>query len=185
MTQTQKSQAAANMTLVSADVYYELVQFYNMEARLLDGFNYPEWNKMLADDIHYYQPVRAVTYDNQMREGYNAGYGGYVFDEDKERMEIRFKKFETELGVSDNPRPLMRHMVSNITATVSEDGNEYEVVSYFMVQRFRHNRYQDFYTGQRTDKLRRASNEYGWEIYDREILLDQTQFIGGTTSFFF
>ncbi|MGE3847991.1 MAG: 3-phenylpropionate/cinnamic acid dioxygenase subunit beta [Gammaproteobacteria bacterium] len=175
----------ASGVFVPPAVQVEIEQFLAAEARLLDTRKFAAWFELLADDIHYYMPIRANVYDNEVRAGHRAGYGGANFDDDKERMGLRVRKLLTGKDHVERPPSLIRHHVTNVYVTSLSNLNTYEVCSYFIVYRNRHGRYRDIYSGERVDTLRRAGTSLGWEIARRHIYLDESTLAGGGIGFFF
>lgn len=170
---------------VTSELQWEIEQFLYAEARLLDNREFEKWYELLADEIHYYMPARSFVYEEQVREGFSAGFGGSNFDDDKERMGYRVRKLLTGRDHIERPHSMLRHHVSNVQIEPSEAADTYQVRSYFIVTRLRHTRFKDIYSGERTDVLRRAANSLRWEIVRREILLDETTMLGGGIGFFF
>ena len=130
-------------------------------------------------------PARAFVYEEQVREGFSAGFGGSNFDDDKERMGHRVRKLLTGRDHIERPYSMLRHHVNNVHILATEAVDTYQVHSYFIVTRLRHTRFKDIYSGERTDVLRRAENPLGWEIVKRQITLDETTMLGGGIGFFF
>ena len=170
---------------VTPQLQWEVEQFLYAEARLLDNREYKLWYELLADDIQYFMPARSFVYEEQVREGFTAGFGGTNFDDDKERMGHRVSKLLTGRDHIERPHSMLRHHVNNVQIELLDIPDNYRVRSYFIVTRMRHGRFKDIYSGERTDILRRAHTNLGWQIAKREILLDETTILGGGIGFFF
>ena len=163
---------------------YDVEQFLYAEAALLDERRFEEWFTLLADDLSYQMPVRNQLFNQEQRRGHNAGIGGYVFDEDKHRMDIRVTRLVRGRTVAEEPHSMMRRCISNVRLNPHTD-EEVQAKSYFSITRVRHDYVVDTYTGERVDELRRADNDYGWVIAKRFITLDHTVHRGGGIGFLF
>ena len=171
--------------IVTPELQWEIEQFLYAEARLLDNRELEKWYELLADEIHYFMPARSFVYEEHVRDGFSAGFGGSNFDDDKERMGQRVRKLLTGRDHIERPHSMLRHHVTNVQVEPLETPDTCQVHSYFIITRLRHSRFKDIYSGERTDVLRRAANSLGWEIVKREILLDETTILGGGIGFFF
>jgi biphenyl 2,3-dioxygenase beta subunit len=169
---------------VSIELQRIVEQFFYAEAELLDQRFFTEWFDLLSDDIRYQLPVRSKVFAQEQREGHNAGYNGYVFDEDKHRMGVRLRKINSGRDVVERPPSMMRRLITNVRIQPLPN-DECRALSYFHFTRIRHDYQVDTYTGERDDILRRDDNDYGWQIAHRLITLDQTVHLGGGIGFFF
>ena len=150
---------------------FEVEQFLYYEAALLDDRKYPEWLDLIADDIHYWMPVRrTVTLDNLDKE-FTAIGGMAYFDDDKNDLRMRIEKLQTGSSWSEDPPSRTRHFVSNVRI-IDVDGDEIAVELAFHIYRSRLNSKTDNWIGKRQDRLRRAGT--GFQISQRHIFLDQT-----------
>lgn len=182
---TSSSQLTASNKIVTPELQLEIERFLFSEARLLDKRELEQWYELLADDIHYYMPARSFVYEEQVREGFSAGFGGAYFDENKERMGHRVRKLLSGKDHVERPHSMLRHHVTNVVIEPMEIPDNFKVNCYFMITRLRHAKFKDIYNGERTDVLRRADNPFGWQIAKREILLDETTMLGGGIGFLF
>ena len=178
-------QRAFARSAVTPELHWEIEQFLRAEARLLDNRQFEQWLELLADDLHYYMPARANVYEDQMREGFNAGFGGANFDDDKQRMILRVGKLRTGRDHAERPHSMLRHHITNVYVEELQSPDSFDVRSYFIITRLRHGRFKDIYSGERIDELRRADNAFGWQIGKRHIVLDETTILGGGIGFFF
>ena len=150
---------------------FEVEQFLYYEAALLDDRKHTEWLDLIADDIHYWMPVRrTVTLDNLDKEFTAIGGMGH-FDDDKNDLRMRVEKLQTGSSWSEDPPSRTRHFVSNVRI-VDVDGDEIAVELAFHIYRSRLNSKIDDWIGKRQDRLRRAGT--GFQICQRHIFLDQT-----------
>jgi 3-phenylpropionate/cinnamic acid dioxygenase small subunit len=174
----------AEILEVSCEQKREIEEFLFAEAEMLDSKKFSEWLEVLADDIRYYSPVRYKVFEEDVRAGHTAGYSGAIFDENKERMRIRVTKLIRGRDVIERPASMIRRLVTNVRVK-KIDENTYHVLSNFYLTRNRADYQVDTYTGERDDIIRKKDNSYGWEIVERNILLDQTVHLGGGIGFFF
>ena len=73
---------------------YEVEQFLYREAALLDDRRFAEWFALIADDIHYWMPIRrTVTVENLHLE-YARADGMAYFDDDKADLRMRVEKLQ-------------------------------------------------------------------------------------------
>ena len=150
---------------------YEVEQFLYEEAALLDARRFRDWFALLAEDIHYWMPIRrTVTSDNLHLEFTKIGEVGY-FDDDKTVLGMRLKKLEAGSSWSEEPPSRSRHFVSNVRITAVE-GDEVTVECAFHLYRSRLNTESDSWIGRREDVLRRSGG--GFLLARRHIYLDQT-----------
>lgn len=176
--------ARSAVRAVAPELQQEIEGFLYAEAELLDERRFEEWLKLLADDIHYFMPVRTNRLPkDQHLETRPVQEGGH-FDDDKATLRIRVRKLGIEQSWSEYPASRTRHMVTNVRVRQTERDGEYEVRSYFHFYRSRHERQVDHLIGGREDLLRRTNNAYGFEIARRTIHLDQALILtAGITNF--
>ena len=172
------------MKLVDAGLQHEIEQFLYAEAELLDERRFDEWITLMADDIRYRMPVRE---NRSFRDVHleTAGEGGAAhFDDDKASLTLRVRKLGLEISWSEVPASRSRHLVTNVRIRPGDAPDEYTVRSSFHFYRSRHERQVDHLVGGREDLLRRARNDYGFEVAGRTIHLDQSVVLtSGITTF--
>lgn len=150
---------------------YEVEQFLYAEAALLDARKYREWLGLLADDIHYWMPIRrTVTLGDIDREFTKLGDMAY-FDDDRGILEVRVRKLEAGSAWSEDPPSRSRHFVSNVRI-LEVAGDEITVEACFHLFRSRLESDIDNWIGRRVDVLRRT--EAGFRLAKRHLFLDQT-----------
>jgi 3-phenylpropionate/cinnamic acid dioxygenase small subunit len=150
---------------------FEVEQFLYAEAALLDARRYRDWLALIADDIHYWMPIRrTVTNSDIEREFTKPGDMAY-FDDDRELLEMRVKKFEAGSAWSEDPPSRSRHFVSNVRVLAVE-GDEITLEAAFHLYRTRLNTEVDSWVGRRVDVLRRKGESF--VIARRHLFLDQT-----------
>ena len=150
---------------------YEVEQFLYDEAALLDDRRFGDWLGLIADDIHYWMPIRrTVTVENLHLE-YAKADGMAYFDDDRADLRMRVEKLQANSAWSENPPSRTRHLVSNVRLLEVKDG-EIALEAAIHVYRSRLNDKIDQWIGKRRDRLRRV--ESGFRIFERHIFLDQT-----------
>lgn len=150
---------------------HEVEQFLYWEAALLDDRRFQDWLDLIADDIHYWMPIRrTVMLADLDREFTKIGEMSY-FDDDWNDLKMRVEKLRTGDSWSEDPPSRTRHLVSNIRIT-DVAGDDTTVELGFHLHRSRLNGKIDDWTGRRVDRLRRAGDSF--KIFQRYIYLDQT-----------
>lgn len=161
---------------------YEVEQFLFAEAALLDARRYRDWLGLVADDVHYWMPIRrTVTNADLDREFTKAGDMAY-FDDDRALLEMRVKKLEAGSAWSEDPPSRSRHFVSNVRILDAAAG-EVTVEAAFHLYRTRLNTEIDSWVGRRVDVLRRKGESF--EIARRHMFLDQTVILSTNMSTIF
>ncbi len=107
-----------------------------------------------------------------------------IMDEDKASLQLRVARLDTGMAWAEDPPSLTRHFLSNIEVEAGDTPSEYRVFCNFMVYRSRGDHQQDFYVGQREDRLRR-SDDGQLKIARRKIVLDQKVLLAKNVSTFF
>lgn len=164
---------------------YEVEQFLYAEAALLDARDYRAWLGLLADDIHYWMPIRrTVTTADLDLEFTRPGEMAY-FDDDRTMLEMRVRKLEAGSAWSEDPPSRSRHFVSNVRI-LAVDGDEVTLEAAFHLYRSRLNSEEDSWFGRRVDVLRRAPGEpAGFRLARRHLFLDQTVILAANMSTIF
>jgi 3-phenylpropionate/cinnamic acid dioxygenase small subunit len=161
---------------------HEIEQFLYAEAALLDARRYRDWLGLVADDIHYWMPIRrTVTVGDLDMEFTKPGAMAY-FDDDRVMLEMRIKKLEASTAWSENPPSRSRHMIFNVRI-VEVAGDEITVEACFHLYRTRLNSEADSWVGRRLDTLRRHGDSF--RLARRHIFLDQTVILSTNMSTLF
>jgi biphenyl 2,3-dioxygenase beta subunit len=150
---------------------YEVEQFLYAEAALLDARRYREWLELLADDIHYWMPIRRTVMLSDLDLEFTKPGGMAYFDDDRALLEMRVRKLEAGSAWSEDPPSRSRHFVSNVRI-LSIEAEEITVEVCFHLYRTRLNSEVGGWVGRRLDALRRV--EGGFRLAKRHIFLDQT-----------
>ena len=150
---------------------YEVEQFLYEEAALLDARRYRDWLGLIADDIHYWMPIRRTVTNGDLEREFTKPGDMAFFDDDRELLEMRVKKLEAGSAWSEDPPSRSRHFVANVRIT-DVQGDEITCDVAFHLYRTRLESEVDSWVGRRTDVLRRAGG--GFRIAKRHLYLDQT-----------
>lgn len=172
------------LNIVDPVLQQEIEQFLYYEAALLDDRRFTEWFDLLAEDLHYWMPVRSTRMAKDIRHEVASLGDSAFFDETKQLMGQRITKLGTGMSWSEDPPSRTRHMVSNVRISPRSD-TEFQVDLAFTVHRSRLERDVIYFVGSRQDLLRRTDNAVGWEIARRKIVLDQTTIAANNLSIFF
>jgi 3-phenylpropionate/cinnamic acid dioxygenase small subunit len=151
---------------------HEIEQFLFDEAALLDDRCWDQWLALLAEDLHYWMPSRSNRVLSDLGREVAGPHDVAHFDDDLAAMRRRVQRLQNAFGWSENPPSRTRHLVTNVRVWETDDPNELEVESAFLVYQGKHERDSVLFAGRRADRLRRT--EGSWWIARRHILLDQT-----------
>jgi biphenyl 2,3-dioxygenase beta subunit len=150
----------------------QIEDFLYWEAELLDDRKLREWLELLADDVHYWMPIRHNPLERpaDLNDEISRPGEGYYFDDDKNSLRIRVERLYARNAWAEMPPSRTRHLISNVRIK-KDDGAEIEVYSNFIVYRTRMESDQDIFVGTRKDLLRRSGDSF--KIAQRTIILDQ------------
>jgi 3-phenylpropionate/cinnamic acid dioxygenase small subunit len=165
----------------------EIENFLYHEAQLLDERRFEEWLELLADDVHYWMPIRSnVKFGEWHAENTSAEDEMNWFDDDKSSLTFRVRQILTGIHWAEEPISRITHMVSNVQLldATPDAGNprEVEVASNFLAYRNRLETETDTFVGRRHDLLRRGA--HGWQIARREIILEQNVLLAKNLTLF-
>jgi 3-phenylpropionate/cinnamic acid dioxygenase small subunit len=146
-----------------------ITQFLYREALALDERRFNDWLAMLAPDIRYEMPVRVT------REGladWELAPTSRIFDEDRQTLEVRVRRLETDFAWAEQPPSRTRHFVTNVLVDHTDRPDEYLAHSNLLVYRSRGSDPDpSLYSLFRKDTVRR--NGSGWLLSRRWAALDQ------------
>ncbi|WP_227997028.1 3-phenylpropionate/cinnamic acid dioxygenase subunit beta [Nocardia australiensis] len=140
------------------------------EAYLLDRQDYEVWLDLLAEDIHYFMPIKLTT---ALGAGYDTARRMAHFDEDKYSLSRRVARFHTEHAWTEDPPSRIRHHLSNIRTFATP--NEQELIAESAVLLFRSRgdvAEPSLISAGRTDLLRREGDT--WRLARRHIAVDES-----------
>lgn len=162
----------------------EVERFLYDEAALLDHREWEEWVNLMADDVHYFMPIRKnVKFGEWDREDSDPNNEISWFDEGKETLEGRVRQLMTGVHWAEEPISRIRHLVTNVRV-LGAKGDEITVSDNFFVWHNRLLEEVNLFVGTRTHVLRRDP-ETGFKVVKREILLDQNVLLAKVVTFFF
>jgi 3-phenylpropionate/cinnamic acid dioxygenase small subunit len=172
------------------DVHFEVEQFYYEEADLLDDGRFTDWLDLLAEDLDYWMPTRTNRLRRQQALSIAARGEAAFYDETKESLAWRIRRFDSGMAWAEDPPSRTRHLVTNVVAHhVDPDdragftANDLEVRSAFLVYRNRLQCEENVFVGRRIDILRRTEGRL--QVARRVILLDQNVLQAKNISTFF
>lgn len=183
MSTLQRPAAKAGVTPSErALLQYEVEQFLYEEAALLDAQKYQEWLELVAEDIHYWMPIRRTVTRSDIAHEFTKPGDMAFFDDDRSLLEMRVKKLMASSAWSEDPPSRSRHFVSNVRI-VEVSGDEVTIDVCFHLYRTRLNSETDSWIGRRTDVLRRHGSSF--RLARRHIFLDQTVILSKNMSTLF
>jgi 3-phenylpropionate/cinnamic acid dioxygenase small subunit len=163
---------------------WEVERFLYREARLLDERRLTEWLDLLAEEIHYFMPIRRnIKYGDWELEYSDPETEISYFDEGKDILTGRVRQLNTGVHWAEEPVSRFEHMVSNVEI-VSVDGDEVQVNSKFFCYQNRLTDEVNMFVGRRYDLLRRDPDT-GFKIVKRKILLAQNVLLAKVINTFF
>lgn len=164
----------------------EIEDFLYAEADLLDERHYLQWLDLLADDIHYWMPLRKnVAFEDLARE--TTGENDIAwFDDDKATLTKRVKQLLTGIHWAEEPVSRVAHIVSNIRLAEPisrlDEGASTTVKSRIFVYRNRLESETDVLVGRREDRLRRVGGKL--LLARRKILIEQSTLLAKNLTVF-
>lgn len=171
-------------TLEQMLLQHEVEQFLYREARLLDERRLDDWLDMLADDLHYWMPMRRnIKFGDWDLEFTDPDTEINWFDEGKDVLAGRIRQYKTGIHWPEEPVSRFEHIVTNVEV-VSSDESQIHVNSKFFCYQ---NRLQDevnHFVGRREDVLRRDPDTK-FKIVKRKIILAQNVMLPKVVNTFF
>lgn len=142
---------------VSIELHHEIEQFLYREARMLDNEKLRDWLTTIVDpDIRY----RLVVRDERFRKDKSPDDKREMmpFDDNYDILDLRVRQFETGLQTMLDPAQKMFRVISNVEAYHNEKEDEFTVLSYGVVSRFRRLYESERSVFGREDVLRRVGD---------------------------
>ena len=161
---------------------HEVEEFLFMEADLLDSRRYDDWLAVLADDIHYWMPIRRTTTAREVELEFTKPGGMAFFDDDKTVLTLRIQRLSVGRAWAEDPPSRTRRLVTNVRL-LDVDGDEINVGCNFKLYRTRLNSEEDSWIGRREDLLRREGGVF--KLARRHIFLEQTVILSQNMSSLF
>lgn len=182
MTWKTKSTAAPDSTTIlrglvskkrvplGSEVYNRILETLYDEAAVLDERRIDDWIAMIAPDIIYQAPIRLTrTGPNRDRDVMRTMFH---FDENYDSLLMRSGRLQKSAWAEDPPSRC-RRFVTNVRVAERDTPGEYEVVSYFFLERSRGDSPDnENITAERRDVWREVEGEY--KLAQREIIVDQS-----------
>lgn len=140
------------------------------ETYLLDRQDYEAWLELIADDIHYFMPIRVTT---ALGTGYDTARQMAHFDEDKYSLERRVARVRTEHAWTEDPPSRTRHHLSNVRTFATPEPDALVVESAVLLFRSRGDVHEpSLVSAGRRDLLRDSGD--GWRLVRRHITVDES-----------
>lgn len=164
--------------------HHAITQFLYFEAQLLDEARYNDWFDLLAEDIHYFMPLRRNRLHRDLaKETSEMGELAH-YDDSKPTLAIRIRRIQQPTAWSDNPPPRTTRLITNIQTQQGEKPDQYRVRSAFHLYRNRLQDDSDSFIGHRDDILR-ADDTTGFRLARRTIHLSQSVVLAKNLGVFF
>ena len=162
---------------------FEVEEFLFHEAELLDSRLFSEWLNLLADDIHYWMPIRRTTQAKEIELEFTKPGGMAFFDDDKNTLTMRVERLSVGRAWAEDPPSRTRRLITNLKIN-NVEGDKITVHSNFELYRTRLNSEEDTWIGRREDVLRRIDGS-SFFLAQRHIFLEQTVILSQNMSSLF
>jgi 3-phenylpropionate/cinnamic acid dioxygenase small subunit len=153
-------------------LHFEVVEFLEDEATVLDHGELMSWLQIMSDDVVYRMPVRAT----RMRDDEGGDFEERMFHLDDSLATLSTKAMRlatTPSAWAENPPSRTRRFITNIRVHRTPRADEYFVTSSILVVRSRYDRPElDLISAERHDLLRRS--DAGFKLAERYIFVDQS-----------
>ena len=130
---------------------HDVEQFLYKEARLLDERRLDDWLELLADELHYWMPMRRnIKFGDWDLEFTSADTEINWFDEGKDVLAGRIRQYNTGIHWPEEPVSRFEHIVTNVEVVATDDSQVHVNSKFFCYQ----NRLQDevnHFVGRRED----------------------------------
>ncbi|QIL78851.1 3-phenylpropionate/cinnamic acid dioxygenase subunit beta [Diaphorobacter sp. HDW4A] len=158
---------------LDAVLHHEITDFLYLEAEFLDDWKFRDWLGVMANDVRYFMRSTTNAQTRDRRKSVQPPTT-WIFNETWSQLERRIARLETGMAWAEEPPSRTRHLVTNQRICAAADGDGYEVRCNYVLHRSQKERDLNTYIGKRVDRIRRtAGTAHGWQIYFREITLDQ------------
>lgn len=139
---------------VDASTLFRIERFLLFEARLLDEARYNDWYDLLAEDLHYFVPLRRNHLHRDLATESSLPGGLAHYDDDRGSIAIRIRRLQQPTAWSDNPPPRTVRAVTNVEAEPADGAGAVVVRSVLVLHRNRLADVADGVAARRTDLLR-------------------------------
>lgn len=157
------------LSSVDRVIQEDIREFMSREAHALDERRFRDWLEFLAEDITYDVPLRVV------REGlaeWELSPTGRIFQDNKQTLEVRVRRLETDFAWAEQPPSRTRHYVTNVLVDPGEKPGEYEATSNCLIYRSRGDSIEPNFVSVMRKDLVRATDD-GYELARRWAAIDQ------------
>lgn len=161
------------INLEQMTLWFEVNQFYTLEAGLLDAEDYDTWLSTMTEDVGYWMPARENLFRKDEADLDPQAMNFYK--ESLTTLRVRTHRLKTGTAWSENPRTRYRHLITNVEIEAGAAPGEYLARSNFLIYRNRLERDESWMVGAREDVLRRV--EGALRLASRKILLDQNSLL--------
>ncbi len=134
--------------------------FLYREARFADESRYNEWLGLWTEDLVYWVPVNSDDYDPRH-------HLSIIYD-NRERLQDRIDRLNSNAAWAQQPRSRMRRIVSNVEIEPAAADGDITVYSNFVLGELRRNRETSYYAGQ-VHRLRQTPD--GLKMSYKKIML--------------
>lgn len=168
----------------------DIESFYFDEADLIDERRFEDWLECFSDDLVYFMPMREnVPFgEHAARENTRAGRGISWFEEDKWTLGKRVEQIMTGFHYAEEPLSRVSHLITNVRITAAEPDltapSTVDASCRFLIYQNRVSAETYLFVGKRHDRLRRT-DDGRWQVFRREIVLDQNVLQAKNLSTFF
>lgn len=163
-----------------------LTRFLYDEAEILDDWEFAKWIDFFAEDCLYWAPTQLDRLPRERAHRISKLGTSVYFEETKAQLKQRVDRLLTDQAWGEAPPSRARHFVTNIRVDKGEAEGEFVVRSNILAYRSMGHKSQDFITGTRTDRIRRAPDSvWGFEIAERRILFDMATILIKNLSLFY
>lgn len=154
---------------VDRETVESIRDFLYREALAVDERRFRDWLEMLAEDITYDVPLRVVRED---LADWELSPKGRIFQDNKQTLEVRVRRLETDFSWSEQPPSRTHHYVTNVLVDPTEVDGEYAVSSYCFIYRSRGDSTEpNILSVGRKDVIRRTGS--GYQLAKRWAAIDQ------------
>jgi 3-phenylpropionate/cinnamic acid dioxygenase small subunit len=162
----------------------EVQDFLFLEARLLDERRLTEWLDLMAEELHYFMPIRRnVKFGDWDLEFSDPESEISYFDEGKDILTGRVRQINTGVHWAEEPVSRFEHLITNVEV-VKADEDEILVCSKFFCYQNRLADEVNHFVGRRYDTLKRDP-ETTFKIVKRKIILAQNVLLPKVINTFF
>jgi 3-phenylpropionate/cinnamic acid dioxygenase small subunit len=166
------------------DLQFQVERFLYREARLLDERKLTEWLDLLAEDIHYFMPIRRnVKFGDWDLEFSDPDREISYFDEGKDILTGRVRQINTGVHWAEEPVSRFEHIITNVEIAQVE-GDTLMVNSKFHCYQNRLTDEVQTFVGRRYDLLR-VDPETDFKLVKRTILIAQNVLLAKVINTFF